>query len=67
MAEKLNLWDRIFNRYKTVIIEEGVEARQLYSTHNGVIPNSKFNKKFVKYKKIDRVTGSEEIFQKYIS
>jgi hypothetical protein len=67
MAEKLNLWDRIFNRYKTVIIEEGIETRQLVSTHYGVIPNSQFDRKFVKYKKIDRVTGSEEIFQKYLN
>lgn len=69
MNEKLNLWDRIFNRYKKVIIEEGKETWNKYYTNyygESVIDYS-YDKFFVKYKIIDRITGSEEIEKEYLN
>lgn len=71
MTEKLNLWDRIFNRYKRVILEEGMETwYRTYTDYIGVthnLPNSDYVRSFVKYKVIDRVTGSETIEKVYLS
>ncbi len=63
--EKLNLWDRLFNRYKNIVISEGTETwcQRRYGMR---VPNTDYPRLFVKYKRIDRVTGSEEIFKKYI-
>ena len=66
MTEKLNLWDRFFNRYKKVIIEEGVENWQRMNKLGYTIPDSDYSKDFVKYKIIDRLTGSEIIKKEYL-
>lgn len=67
-TEKLSLWDRIFNRYCTVVIDEGTERWFRCDSYTGIrIPNSEYQRNYVKYKKIDRVTGSEEIFIKYLN
>ena len=55
--EKLSLWDRMFNRERREIMEEGKEAWvkiTLAGSHD-------ITRSFVKYKIIDRVTGSETI------
>jgi hypothetical protein len=64
MQEKLNLWDRIFNRYKTIIVEEGTE--RYVNTRSGVRIGDVYMRSYVKYKRIDRVTGSEKIILKYL-
>lgn len=62
--EKLGLWDRFFNRYRREIIEEIHEP--WYRTYVGYrIPNSEFTRSGVKYRVIDRVTGSETIEVSY--
>jgi len=71
--EKLSLWDRFFNRYKKVIIEEGKETFAEYYSLNDFlypgqrIPDSDYKRCFVKYKIIDRLTGSETIEKVYLN
>ncbi len=65
-SEKLNLWDRIFNRYRKVVIDRDYE-QWFYRDENGVrIANSEHKREYVRYKIIDRVTGSETIEKEYI-
>ena len=64
--EKLNLWDRFFNRYRKVIIEEGKTTWNYRSPYNGEKIGQPFNRNYVKYKIIDRLTGSETIDIDYI-
>lgn len=65
--EKLNLWDRIFNRYRNEFHGKGVEGWHR-SCFNGVkIPGSEYPRDWVEYKKIDRLTGGYTIFREYIS
>lgn len=72
-AEKLNLWDRFFNRYKTEIEWQGfrrfVNMYGYFDTGllaNSKIPNSEHDRYVIRYKKIDRLTGSETIFEKVL-
>lgn len=71
--ENLNWFDRFFNRYRKEIIEEGVETwfklyPSYYSSVVGQkIPNSEYERCFVKYKIIDRLTGSEKIEKEYLN
>ena len=66
LPEKLSLWDRLFNRYRTTVINEGSE--NWFKSLNGVkLKNSDYVRNYVKYKRVDRVTGSEEIYIKYLS
>lgn len=66
MSEKLNLWDRFFNRYKLVFIERKTE--RWFQTYDSIrIPNSEFKKEFVIYHKVDRLTGAFEIVKKYLN
>ncbi len=76
-SEKLNLWDRLFNRYKTIIESRGEETwskrypnNQFYMVSGLVgkeIPNSDFKRQYVIYKKIDRLTGSETLEKTYLN
>ena len=68
--EKLNLWDRFFNRYKKEIHNRGHEtwvkqypAGYWYAGQN--IPNSEFKRHFIEYIITDRVTGSQTIKKEY--
>lgn len=63
--EKLNLWDRLFNRYKTIPIENGTELYRYYPF--GMKPSFDyyFERDFTIYHKIDRLTGGYEIIKKY--
>ena len=67
--EKLNLWDRLFNRYKLEVIEEGEDSFTRYQDVGEQIlklPPKKFYRTFVKYRRIDRLTGSEKLIKEYI-
>ena len=64
--EKLNLWDRIFNRKRREIINRGQET--WVETYNGQrLANSEFVRRWVEYKVIDRLTGSEKIERHYLN
>ncbi len=60
MEQKLNIWDRIFNRYRKEIIEQGAENWNKYCQYTGQTIRT-YSRDFVIYKIIDCVTGSEEI------
>lgn len=64
--EKINIWERCFNRYRKEIHNRGSDTwhRSLYGSK---LPNSEYNRDWVEYKIIDRVTGSEEIEREYLS
>ena len=66
--EKLSVWDRWFNRTRKEVMEEGEEAWNHYP-HGPAYPEvkTKYSRSFVKYKVIDRVTGSETIEKKYLN
>ena len=64
--EKLNLWDRLFNRTRKEVIGRGEE--RWHNVHYGyTIPNSTFERSYVDYKITDRVTGSEAIKRVYLN
>lgn len=65
--EKLGLWDRFFNRHRKEIIEEGQESWVRYEAFDYAkrFPLH-YTRRFVKYKIIDRLTGSETIKKEYI-
>lgn len=66
--EKLNLWDRIFNRYRKEFYERGSENWCNHSDSTGIkIPGSSWSRNWIEYKIIDRVTGSEEIKREYLN
>ena len=63
--ERLRLWDRLFNRRRREIMEEIEET--WYQTYEGKkLQGSEYIRKKVKYKVIDRVTGSETIEYRYV-
>ena len=65
ITEKLNLWDRIFNRYRTEIYQEGTE--NWHRTYEGrKLQGGEYTRKYVQYKVIDRVTGSETLETQYL-
>ena len=65
--EKLNLWNRFYNRYKTIPVEEGKEnwTKIRYDLWNH--PPFRYSRTFIKYHNIDRLTGSYEVFIKYLN
>jgi hypothetical protein len=66
--EKLSLWDRFFNRYRTVIKDRGSEV--WFRTEYGIrIPNADYRRgrDWIEYIKIDRLTGSETLIRKYLN
>lgn len=68
--EKLSLWDRLFNRYRKVIVQEGDEGwtKIIRCDYTGaVLGKHNYSRNFVKYKIIDRVTGSETIKVEYLT
>lgn len=73
IPEKLNIWDRFFNRYRKEIIGRGEENwfRAIKTTMSEIgyeephkIP---YSRTYVDYKITDRLTGSEEIKREYLS
>ncbi len=65
--EKLNLWDRMFNRYRRDIINRGIQGWASRDMFGCRIEGSQFKREFVDYKITDRVTGSERIEREYIN
>ena len=65
-VEKLGIWDRIFNRYRKEILEETEET--WHRTYEGrKMEGTEFKRKKVKYRVIDRVTGSETISYEFVN
>ena len=62
-TEKLNLWDRLFNRKRQTINARGTESWTKVGW-NGKIECSR---DFVEYLITDRVTGSQKIVKKYLN
>lgn len=62
--EKLGIWDRLFNRYRREIVKQGAET---WIHHRNSIAMYEYNRNFVIYKVIDRVTGSERIEKEYLN
>jgi len=71
--EKLNLFDRFFNRYKKEIIERKCEIwcqkyeGSYFPLAGKNIEGSDYKREVVIYKIIDRLTGSETIEKKYLN
>lgn len=66
--EKINIWERWFNRYRKEIHNRGSDTWHMVRRGDGVsIPNSNHNRDWIEYKIIDRVTGSEKIEREYLS
>ena len=66
--EKLNLWDRIFNRHRREIVERGHETwRRSWDDNSGFSKSNEYIREFVIYKVVDRVTGSEEMEKVYLN
>ncbi len=65
--EKLNIYDRIFNRYKTIPVENGKE--EWTKRPNCFIREFDYNftREFVVYHDIDRLTGSYTIRKEYLN
>jgi hypothetical protein len=64
--ENLNLWDRLFNRYRRVLLDRGAVQRSSYRD-DVKIPGSEFISQWVEYTVIDRLTGSETIEREYLN
>ena len=64
-SEKLNLWDRIFNRYKKIPIKSGSEIWNRFYNNGVSIPNSDFSRCYTEYHEVDRLTGGYEIKKVY--
>ena len=62
--EKLNFWDRIFNRYKKTIHNRGTETWSSYSFGKYM---ASYSRSWIEYKITDRVTGSEMIKREYLN
>lgn len=68
--EKLNLWDRLFNRYRKEVHDRGTTINRRFYRKDGVIipgSESESETKWVEYRVIDRLTGSETIKREYLT
>ncbi len=63
--EKLNLWDRLFNRYTRTI--EGRGASQWTMTLLDSGKSFPYHRAWVEYRVTDRLTGSQTLERKYLS
>jgi hypothetical protein len=63
--EKLNLWDRFFNRYRKEILQRGEETWRVHDWAG--LELMRYSRVYVDYKVIDRVTGSETIKREYLT
>lgn len=68
--EKLNLWDRFFNRYRKEFISQRYEHRYRESWYDSFggeqYPACHYRLNIGIFKKIDRLTGSETIIEEVI-
>lgn len=71
--EKLNLWDRLFNRYRKEVINRGQEKWfRIFNTplsEAGIQDPQRISyiRTFVDYKVVDRLTGSETIKRDFLT
>ena len=65
--EKLNLFDRFFNRYRKEFYQRGEENWHYHNEWGQNVPNSNYQRNWIEYKVIDRLTGSEAIKRQYIN
>lgn len=65
--ERLNLWDRFFNRYRREIHNRGSEMWGRMRVSGGWAPDSDYYRLYVEYRVIDRLTGSETIERDYLN
>lgn len=66
--EKVSLWDRWFNRYRKTVYNRGSESWGSRDTCYGVqVGYHEYNRNFVEYLVVDRVTGSERIEKEYLN
>jgi len=66
--EKLNLWDRFFNRTRREVAGRGQDDFVETCTIYGVPMNTRnFVRDWVDYRIIDRLTGSEIIKREYLN
>lgn len=63
--ESLGVWDRVFNRHKKIPVETGNENWN--QTHRVINTNSVFNRDFVVYHIVDRLTGAYTISKEYLN
>lgn len=63
--EKLNLYDRFFNRYRKIPIEQGRETWHKWHQNYWNRWLEEFTREFVVYEIVDRLTGSVEIKKVY--
>lgn len=65
--EKLNLWDRLFNRYRKTIRTRGTETWIRRKCNYGIeMDKYEYVRNYVEYTVTDRVTGSETIEKQYL-
>jgi len=62
--EKLNLWDRIFNRYKEIPIEMG-NSSWSRAIDGVILENTKYVRTFVVYHIVGPLTGGYTIDKRY--
>lgn len=71
--EKLNLWDRFFNRYRKEVIVQNAEpwVRTKHTALSDIGHTApvqiQYKRDYVDYKIIDRLTGSETIEREYLN
>ena len=64
--KKLNLWDRFFNRYREEPLKE-IEEKWYKTYQDRRLEGSEYIRIKLKFKRIDRLTGSETIGYRYIN
>lgn len=64
--EKLNLWDRLFNRYRKEVIERGHMSIYPHPEDAGGSNLPRRVRQWVEYRVIDRLTGSVTIRRDYL-
>jgi hypothetical protein len=57
-VEKLNLWDRIFNRYKTVLVKTFNERWVSWEKVGWYTEKIPYGRDVALYHKVDRLTGN---------
>jgi hypothetical protein len=57
-VEKLGIWDRIFNRYKVVLVETSSERWYKWTRPGWEYIKESFCRDYALYHKVDRLTGN---------
>ena len=67
--EKLNLWDRLFNRHRKEYHDRGVETWKTTTTYGGspIGEPRRYDRNWIEYKIVDRLTGGYVIEREYIN